>query len=417
VTRLLEPVAVPADEGVLEVLPAVRAALSGAGPALLLHSDEVAPPPALRPGEPLGAAEDDPADPTVAVVATSGSTGGGKGVLLPASALLASVSATHDRLGGAGRWLLALPAQHVAGLQVLVRSLVGGGPPVVLDLSVGFRPEAFADAAARLAGSRRYTALVPTQLVRLLDAGGAALDALAGFDAVLVGGASTPSALRERAAGAGVRVVTTYGMTETCGGCVYDGVPFDGVTARVDGPAGRVQLGGPVLARGYRSGPGGDTAVPTDEPDRPGRTDGTPGGGFVDDADGTRWFATDDAGRLGADGRLEVLGRLDDVVVTGGLKVVPHAVESALLRLPGVREATVVAAPDPQWGQRVVAALVLADGAQPPTMAQVRDRVTADVAAHASPRQLLVLASMPLRGPGKPDRTAIARLAVLGDRG
>jgi O-succinylbenzoic acid--CoA ligase len=400
VTRPLEPLAVPADERVLDVLPALRAALSGAGPALLLHSEEVSPPAALRPGEPLAGVEDDPADPTVAVVATSGSTGAPKGVLLPASALLASVSATHDRLGGAGRWLLALPAQHVAGLQVLLRSLVGGVPPVVADLTGGFRPAAFAAAAERMAGSRRYTALVPTQLTRLLDAGGAALAALASFDAVLVGGAGTPAPLRERALDAGVRVVTTYGMTETCGGCVYDGVALDGVAVRVAEPAGRVLLGGAVLARGYRSPPDAD-----------------PCPGFVVDHDGSRWAATDDAGRLDPAGRLEVVGRRDDVVVTGGLKVAPRAVESALLRLPGVREAAVVAAPDPQWGQRVVAALVLADGALPPTMAQVRERVTADVAAHAAPRQLLVLASMPVRGPGKPDRTAIARLAAQRGRG
>jgi O-succinylbenzoic acid--CoA ligase len=393
----------------------LRAALSGAGPALLPHGADVSPAAALRPGEPLDGDEDDPADPTVAVVATSGSTGAAKGVLLHASALLASVSATHDRLGGAGRWLLALPAQHVAGLQVLLRALVGGAPPVVLDLSRGFRPDDFAEAAARLRGTRRYTSLVPTQLVRLLDAGGPGLAALTGFDAVLVGGAATPPSLQERARTEGVRLVTTYGMSETCGGCVYDGVPLDGVRVRLaaeggadggpgsssDGPAGRVLLGGPVLARGYR----GRRA-----------DDGSAAGGFFV-ADGARWFATDDGGRRADDGPLEVLGRLDDVVTTGGLKVAPSAVEAALLRLPGVVEAIVVGVPDAEWGQRVVAAVVLAGGAPAPSMAQVRERVSADVAAHASPRQLLVLDRMPLRGPGKPDRTALARLATLGDRG
>jgi O-succinylbenzoic acid--CoA ligase len=339
---------------------------------------------------------------------TSGSTGDGKGVLLPASALLASASATHDRLGGGGRWLLALPVRHVAGLQVLVRSLVAGTTPVVLDGDGGFRAEAFVRAAAELTGPRRYTALVPTQLVRLLDAGGAALEALAGFDAVLVGGAATAPALRERAAAEGVRLVTTYGMSETCGGCVYDGVPLDGVRLRLHGDGQRVHLGGPVLARGYR-----------------GRAhdDGGPDSGFFTDSDG-RWFATDDAGTTADDPdaaaaprRLELLGRLDDVVVTGGLKVAPAPVESALLRLPGVAEAVVVGAPDEQWGQRVVAAVVLRPGAGAPTLAEVREQVATDVAAYARPRQLLVLDRMPLRGPGKPDRTALARLATLGDRG
>lgn len=283
-SRLLEPVPVGPADPATQVLPRLRAALSGAGPALLLHAAGTAPDPALRAGGPLGPDEDDPADPTVAVVATSGSTGTAKGVLLHASALLASASATHDRLGGAGRWLLALPVQHVAGLQVLVRSLVGGGTPGVVD--PGAAPDAFADAAARLTGPRRYTSLVPTQLVRLLDAGGPALEALAGFDAVLVGGAATAPALRERAVAAGVRVVTTYGSSETCGGCVYDGVPLDGVDVRLDDD-GRVLVGGTTLARGYRAGTGPSS------------------GGFRTDPDGTRRLVTDDVGRFTADGRLD----------------------------------------------------------------------------------------------------------------
>ena len=423
-SRILEPVAA-APSTVPQILDRLRAALSGAGDALLLHDPGAGPAAHLRPGEPLGPGEDDAADPTVACVATSGSTGSGKGVLLHASALLASASATHDRLGGGGRWLLALPVRHVAGLQVLVRSLVAGTSPVVLDTAGGFRAEAFAAAAARVAGPRRYTALVPTQLVRLLDAGGGALEALAGFDAVLVGGAATAPAVLDRALAAGVRVVTTYGMTETCGGCVYDGVPLDGVRLRLHGAEQRIHLGGPVLARGYRARTAQDGAAG-------GADVGSPDGGFFRDAAG-RWFATDDTGSAaGPDDdvrahgmlpggealdRLRVLGRLDDVVVTGGLKVAPAPVESALMRLPGVAEAVVVGAPDAQWGQRVVAALVLRPGAGAPTLAEVRQRVSADVAPHATPRQLLVLDSIPLRGPGKPDRTALARLATLGDRG
>ena len=198
--RRLEPLAVPSGPAVLDLLPALRAALSGDGPALLPYPAGGPPPEILAPGEPLTDGEDDPHDPTVAVLATSGSTGRPKGALLPASALLASVSATHDRIGGPGRWLLALPAEHVAGLQVLLRSMVTGTEPAVLDLTGGFRPEAFAAAADTLkSDGRRYTSLVPTQLRRLLDAGGAALDALAGFDAVLLGGAAAPGALLARA--------------------------------------------------------------------------------------------------------------------------------------------------------------------------------------------------------------------------
>ena len=168
-------------------------------------------------------------------MATSGSTGRPRLVVLRPAALRASAAATAARLGGPGRWLLALPADHVAGVQVVVRALLAGAPPVVQDLRGGFRPAGFAAATARLGPGRRYTSLVPTQLLRLLDAGGAALDALLGYDAVLVGGAALDAGLRARAEAAGVRVVATYGMTETAGGCVYDGVPLDGVRIRLDG--------------------------------------------------------------------------------------------------------------------------------------------------------------------------------------
>jgi O-succinylbenzoic acid--CoA ligase len=379
------------------LLPALREALSGAGDAVLPHAADVPPAAGLRPGEPLTPAEDDPHDPTVVVVATSGSSGAPKGVLLSASALLASASATHDRLGGPGRWLLALPAQHVAGLQVLVRSLIARTEPVALDLTAGFTPAGFAAAARGITGSRRYTALVPTQLVRLLDdaqaGGGEGLAELTGFDAVLVGGAATPRPVLDRARAAGVRVVTTYGASETCGGCVYDGVPLDGVRVGLEGPAGRVRLGGPTLARGYR---GGDPAA-----------------AFVVDEDGTHWWRTADAGRFDGE-RLEVLGRLDGAVLTGGATVLPSAVEEALLGLPGVAEAVVVGVDDAEWGQRVVAAVVPAAGTPGPSLEAVRAHVAETVGPYAAPRQLLVLEALPLVGVGKPDRAAVARLAATG---
>jgi O-succinylbenzoic acid--CoA ligase len=200
----------------------------------------------------------------------------------------------------------------------------------------------------------------------------------------------------ERARAAGVRVVTTYGASETSGGCVYDGVPLGGVRVRLED--GRILLGGPTLARGYR---GGD-----------------PDGAFVRDADGTRWWRTADAGRWDGDvegtGRLEVLGRIDDAVLTGGATVLPSAVEAALLRMPGVAEAVVVGVEDPQWGQRVVAALVPVAGAATPTTAEVRAHVAAALGPYAAPRQVLVLDALPLAGVGKPDRAAVARLAAAG---
>jgi o-succinylbenzoate---CoA ligase len=393
--RRLQPTPVPTGPAVLGLLPALRSALSGTGPALLPYAAGSAAAGAPARDEPFAPGEDDPDDPTVAVLSTSGSTGSPKGALLSASALLASASATHDRLGGPGRWLLALPAEHVAGLQVLLRSLISRTTPVVLDLAGGFDPAGFTAAAAATTGARRYTALVPTQVRRLLDDGVAARAALAGFDAVLVGGAATPSRLLAEARAAGARLVTTYGMSETCGGCVYDGVPLDGVRVALD-EQGRVRIAGPVLARGYR---GGD-----------------PAGAFSTDTDGTRWLRTDDAGRWQAE-RLTLVGRLDDLIVTGGLKVSPAVVEAALLTLPGVAEAVVIGVPDAHWGQRVVAVVVTGAGSVAPTLDVVRDQVAERVGPHAAPRQLLVLGSLPLRGPGKPDRPQLAQLAQLAQRG
>jgi O-succinylbenzoic acid--CoA ligase len=396
--RLLTPVLTSGDDAVLGLAPALRAALNGSGPALRLYGTADQPADQDPPGPvELRFEDDDPADPTAVAVTTSGSSGAPKTVLLSAAALLASAGATHDRLGGSGHWLLALPAQHIAGVQVLVRSLIAGTRPAVLDRSERFTPEAFTEAAAEVggrAGARHYTALVPTQLTRLLtapgDAGRRAVEALRGFDAVLVGGAALAPALREQARSAGVSLVATYGMSETCGGCVYDGDPLDGVQVRTEDD-GRVLLGGPMLARGY-----------LDDPAATAR-------GFVTDPEGRRWFRTDDAGEWDGD-RLRILGRLDSVIITGGVNVAPGPVEAALQRLPGVAEAVVVGLPDPEWGQRVAAALVLLPGAPPPTLTQARAVVSAAVSAPAAPRQLTLLDALPLRGPGKPDRTAIENL-------
>ncbi|WP_369055866.1 o-succinylbenzoate--CoA ligase [Kineococcus terrestris] len=405
--RRVAPLPVPAGEGVLRLLPALAGALDGRGDALHPHAADHAPHPAVGAGEPLAPDEDDPADPTAVVVATSGSTGVPKPALLSAGALRASAAATAARLGGGGpgsglgggeQWLLALPGHHVAGLQVLLRSVRAGTEPVVADLRDGFTARAFTAAVARATGRRLLTSLVPTQLARLLDAGGAegreARAALASCAAVLVGAAATPPVLLERARAAGVRVVTTYGSSETCGGCVYDGVPLDGVVASLEpsaepGGAGRLVLSGPVVARGYRGRPG-DPA-------------------FTRTAAG-RAFRTDDTAALGADGRVDVLGRVDDVVVTGGLKVAPAAVEAVLAEHPGVREVAVVGVPDPEWGQAVVAVVVPA--ARGCSLEELREAVRARLGAHAAPRRLLLLEELPLRGPGKPDRSALRALAA-----
>jgi O-succinylbenzoic acid--CoA ligase len=332
---------------------------------------------ALHSGEPL---LDGPLDGwekrAVLGVPTSGSTGEPKTVLLDVGALTTSAEATHERLGGPGTWLLALPTGHIAGVQVLVRSIVAGTTPGVLDMSKGFRAMGFAQAARPVLAQpgRHYTALVPTQLSRLVVGEGPGLEALRQFDGVLIGGAATPPNLLEQARALGVQVVTTYGMSETAGGCVYDGEPLRGVRLRTDDV---IEISGPVLALGYRGNP---------EP-------------FGE------WFRTGDLGRLN-EGRLEVLGRADDVIVTGGEKVPPVLVERALATVEGVLEACVVGLPDDEWGQ-VVAAVVVARGAQP-SVDDLRAAVAEAVGRAAAPKLVRFVSELPLRGPGKVDRTAVA---------
>ena len=339
-------------------LEVVAAALDGSGPALL-PTVEPAVLQALRASDPV---EDDVA----VLVPTSGSTGEPKGVLLSAAALTASATGTADRLGGPGQWLLALPTTHVAGLQVLVRSVLAGTTPVTLEGPTTV--EAFERAASRMTGSRRYVSLVPTQLRRLLDS-----PSLPGFDAVLLGGAGAPEPLLDAARDRSIAVVTTYGMSETAGGCVYDGVPLDGVEVDV---ADRIRLRGPVLAEAYRHGP-------------------------LRDADG--WFTTSDVGRWEG-GRLVVLGRADDVVVTGGEKVAPAAVEDRLREHPSVDDVAVVGVPDEEWGEQVVAVVVLR---APLTLDEARDHVSGPLPRAAAPRELRVVDALPLLASGKVDRMAL----------
>lgn len=338
------------------------------------------------------------------VVPTSGSTGEPRRVRLSADALHASGTATAARLGGHGSWLLALPTTHVAGLQVVARSVLAGTTPVVLDLARGFRGAELAAAADRLDGSRRLTSLVPTQVHRILrearSGDPAGLDALVSFDAVLLGGAATPPTALDALRAAGVRVVTTYGMSETAGGCVYDGQPLDGVAVRaVDG---RVELSGPVLADGYLDDPAATAAAfMTDDRDAPGPV---------------RWFRTSDLGVVAPDGTLTVLGRADDVIISGGVNVAPAAVEAVLAGAPEIGEVCVVGLPDPEWGQTVVAVVTPAPGAadvsEDTLLAQVRSRVADILGAPAAPRHVVVTDALALRGPGKVDRRAVALLAA-----
>jgi O-succinylbenzoic acid--CoA ligase len=319
-----------------------------------------------------------PAEPEPLIVETSGSTGAPKRVVLSRRAVLASVAATTRRLGVQGRWVLALPPTYVAGLMVIVRSLVAGRRPVLLE----DHPSLAATMEWQVAtSSPRFLALVPTQLHRFLDSPTEAA-ALRRFHTVLLGGGPLDPALRRRAEQAGVRVVATYGSSETSGGCVYDGVPLDGVAVELDAD-GRIRLGGPTLFDGYD----GDAALT--------------GATLVDG-----WFVTSDLGRWRDDGRLQVLGRADDVVISGGVNVPAPAVAARLRQHPAVAAAEVLGVADPEWGERVVA-FVVGDV----SLDGVRDFVAADLPRAWAPRQLVTLEALPLLANGKSDRTALKELA------
>lgn len=356
------------------------------------------------------------------VLRTSGSTTGtGKLVGVSMDALVASARATHKRLGGPGIWVLALPAYHAAGVQVLVRAAVAGTRVFNAYKEGGFDPQHLAQvidaacvAAADCDAGRAcpvYTSLVPTQLRRGLD-DEQLRGALARLDAVLIGGAAADAQLLEQAKAAGIKVVTTYGMSETCGGCVYDGQPLPGVSMDVDQATGAIWLSGPMLATGYL---GDEERTRRCFVSRP---QGHCGGGAGSDVGAgepaRRWFITSDRGQI-VDGRLQVLGRLDDVIISGGIKVEPGPIEALLALNPLVSECAVVGLPDLQWGQVVTAVVVPAsmpglgrvdEGA---ILAQIRVYLEQKLSGAQCPKQVLLADALPYKGIGKVDRRALAQ--------
>jgi O-succinylbenzoic acid--CoA ligase len=389
--RLLEPLAraldgtgpaiLPLDAG----LPAarLRQLIDAFEPNAVIGGDGEA---TQRSGAPGVAAD------TAVIIGTSGSTGEPKGVELSAAALTHSARASLARAGArpGERWLVCLPASHVAGLQVLVRSLVGRTEPVVAAEATA---QAVADAAT--AGCA-HLSIVPTQLVRLQDSP-AGTAALARYRCVLVGGAAAGAGVLGEARNAGVGVVTTYGMSETCGGCVYDGVPLDGVTLREDGD-GRLRIAGPVLMNRYYR-----------RPDLTAAALAVPAGGDSGSTTATtgKEFVTSDLGYVDEAGRVTVRGRADDVINTGGHKVIPGEVAAVLGTCPGVREAVVVGRPDREWGERVTAVVVPADPADPPGLELLRTHVSARLPRYACPSEVVLADAIPLLPSGKPDLAAL----------
>ena len=409
------------------MLSALAAALDGTGPAILpldpdlpepalariltslapaaLHTIEGTTPldlAAARPPAAAGAGRDGVRDHdardhgvrdgTAVVIATSGSTGVPKAVELSAAALTASASASLRHIGArpGERWLCCLPTFHIAGVGVLVRSLIAGLEPVIVP---AVTPEILA------ASGCVHVSMVPTQLRRLLD-GGASPGRVG---TVLLGGAASSDGLLAQARAGGWRVVTTYGMSETCGGCVYDGVPLDEVSVRLgaavsgadaavsDADAGQIQISGPVLFSGYLGQPDLTAAALRDG-----------------------WFRTADLGRWRADGTLGVRGRADDVINTGGEKVVPGEVEAVLGTCEGVADVVVIGMPDAEWGEAVTAFVVAADPADPPDLERLRSQVREAVSVYAAPKRVVLMPEFPLLPSGKPDRLALRHMGIQG---
>ena len=343
------------------------------------------------------------------VVPTSGSTGAAKGVELSHAALHASVTASLRRLGArrGERWGLALPTHHIAGISVHLRAAALGTAAVVATDT---------DAVGHL--DVEHVALVPAQLDRLL-AGGADL---ARFATILLGGAPASAELLERARAQGARIVTSYGMTETVGGCVYDGRPLDDVEVAVDASTARIRVRGPVLLEGYRQVPAGGPAGgfgrggvdPAGEGPPMVDAEGSAGEGPpVVDAEG--WFTTPDLGCFDASGALEVLGRADAVLLSGGENVPLAAVASLLRTHPEVADVAVAAVADARWGEVPVALVVPADGARPPQLAALRAHVRARAHPAYAPAHLLVVDHLPRDDLGKlPRAEVVARLRSAG---
>ena len=397
-----------------------------------------------------GAESVEVAEPIALVVGTSGSTGTPKRTALTARALAASAAATENffdsNSDAASQWLLALPAHYIAGAQVLARSVLAGTTPVIarsVTDPVHFSPEVFQQAVERMSSARRFVSLVPTQLHKLLESGdanpslGAEIhEALGSFTGILLGGAPASADLLAASTALGLSTVTTYGSAETAGGCVYSGsvlpgvrvelVPEEGMPAvpDIEGKSaneesvqvGRIWISGAHLASGYM----GDATRTAEH--------------FFTTADGTRWYRTDDYGLLspahdpdtaahdpdstahGNAPRLQVLGRSDDVLISGGVKISARAVATVLEEHPAVREACVVGLPDARWGTAIAAAVTLVPSAgateNSPALTEelctlLRARCAEKLGAPAAPKQLSILPDFPLTSTGKPDRAKI----------
>ena len=296
------------------------------------------------------------------LVATSGSTGNPKEIAITSSALLASATASNKflRASKGNIWSLLLPLTHIAGINVLVRAMQLESTPLDLRNHVGAYPHA------------DFTAIVPTQLFNALNENSELLKHLQGAKAVLVGGASLSPELRAQGIAAGINIVMTYGMSETSGGCIYDGVALDGVAFEITSD-GRIKISGPVLAEVERE---------------------------------NNWFVTNDLGKI-VDGKLQIIGRTDDVIISGGENISLKAIEEQINReFPDLLVAA-FSTPDNKWGQ----ALHIAVQSQDENIkSEISEALIKSIGNHAKPKSVLLLDKLPQIGVGKVDRIALAKL-------
>ncbi|MDH6409767.1 O-succinylbenzoic acid--CoA ligase [Aurantimicrobium minutum] len=371
-----------------QVFAALSEALNNNGPAVLVRDARASR--MVAAGEtPLTEAPDG----TALLIQTSGTSGKPKTVALSAAALRASALSAHERLGGPGQWLLALPLTYIAGMSVLVRSNESGTEPVFMP-SGPFDARTFLQSVSEMTGTRRYTALVPVQLARVLEEAEdntEALESLRTLDAVLIGGQALEPDLRERAQALGVKIVTTYGSSETSGGCVYDGVPLLGVNVEIAEDSGEILVSAPQLATEYV----GDNQ----------RTSDT-----FQNRNGVVWYHTGDAGTL-ENGVLTVLGRLDRVITSGGLKIDLDAVEKVVRGISDCSQALVIHIPDSEWGVRP-AVVVPGVDEDAELSAQIYDEIVAELGRVAAPKVVCFIDEIPRLSSGKPDLLTLSAYAA-----
>jgi O-succinylbenzoic acid--CoA ligase len=395
---MTRPLDIVDSNDALAVIPRLREALSQGGAAILPRTLErpdgaarplprhAAPRPGETPTAPENPIPDHVAKNIALVIETSGSSGAPKRVALSTGAVLASAASVESELGS-GQWLLSLPVNYIAGVQVLVRSIVGGTTPVVQPPG-HFSARVFASLVDEMDAPLRFASLVPAQLARVIDAGESDADIrqqLRRLDAILVGGQALPAALHQRAIELGLAVRRTYGSSETAGGCVYDGIPLSQVQARVTG--GELELSGPMLAEGYL----GDEELTARK---------------FSVENGRRWYRTADSGDV-VDGVVRVSGRIDNVIISGGIKVSLDRVERVVQSLDGFRGAVVVPQPSTEWGQ---VSVVVTDGpVDADSLQRVREAVIAGPGRTAAPVRIVSVDAVPTLASGKPDRLGLAR--------